>query len=136
MLAVDASELGTTDLVTHSIDTGDHPPVRQPHRRMPFALRTKVDEMVSDMLSQGVIRPSQSPWASPVVLVRKKDGSIRFCVDYRKLNHITKLDEFPLPRIDDTLDLLAGACYFSTLDMASGYWQVGLESQSQEKTAF
>ena len=92
--------------------------------------------MVSDMLSQGVITPSQSPWASPIVLVRKKDGGIRFCVDYRRLNQATKLDEFPLPRIDDTLDLLAGTRYFSTLDLASGYWQVGMEQGSQEKTAF
>ena len=95
-----------------------------------------MNEMVSDMLSQGVITPSQSPWASPIVLVRKKGGGIRFCVDYRRLNQATKLDEFPLPRIDDTLDLLAGTRYFSTLDLAAGYWQVGMEQGSQEKTAF
>ena len=103
---------------------------------MPFALRTEVDQMVSDMLQQGVIEPSSSLWASPVVLVRKKDGGMRFCVDYHKLNHATKLDEFPLPRIDDTLDLLAGARYFTTLDLAAGYWQVAMDPSSQEKTAF
>ena len=72
------------------------------------------------MLLQDV--SSASPWASPVVLVRKKDGGTGLCMDYRKLNHITKLDEFPLPRIDEKLDLLAGAKYFTTLDLASGYW--------------
>ena len=83
-----------------------------------------------------MIAPSCSPWASPIVLMAKKDGSNRFCVDYRKLNTITKLDVFPLPRIDDSLDLLSGTKYFSSLDLASGYWQVGMASASQEKTAF
>ena len=88
------------------------------------------------MLTQDVIVPSESPWASPVVLVRKKDRGVWFCIHYRKLNGITKLDEFPLLRIDDTLDLLSGAKYFTTLDLASGYWQVPMEPSSQEKTAF
>ena len=88
------------------------------------------------MLKQGVITNSNSPWASPVVLVAKKDGSTRFCVDYRKLNAITKLDSFPLPRVDDSLDLLANTAYFSSLDLASGYWQVGMAPDSQQKTAF
>ena len=134
--ALDASELGTTCLAEHTINTGDHPPIRHPVRRMPFALRDQVDRLVEEMLSQEVIVPSASPWASPVVLVRKKDGGVRFCVDYRKLNSETKLDEFPLPRIDDTLDMLSGARYFTTLDLASGYWLVPMESSSQEKTAF
>ena len=136
IFALDATELGTTTLVEHVVNTGDQAPIRQPVRRMPFALREDVDRMVEEMLDQGVIRPSSSPWASPVVLVRKKDGGMRFCVDYRRLNHVTKLDEFPLPRIDDTLDLLAGAKYFTTLDLASGYWQVAMDPASIEKTAF
>ena len=134
--ALDPSELGTTKLVKHIIDTGGQPPVRQPVRRTPFALRSKVDEMVQEMMEQGVVEPSTSPWASPIVLVRKKDGGIRFCVDFRRLNQLTKLDEFPLPRIDDTLDLLSGAQYFTTLDLAAGYWQVPMDSASCEKTAF
>ena len=122
VFALDSSELGTTQLVTHSISTGQHLPIKQRVRRTPFALRKKVDELVEEMLDQDVVEPSESPWASPVVLVQKKDGGARFCVDYRKLKQITKLDEFPLPRIDDTLDLLAGSCHFTALDLASGYW--------------
>ena len=95
-----------------------------------------MDTLVQEMLEQKVIEPSESPWASPIVLVQKKNGGVRFCVDYRKLNGLTKLDEFPLPRIDDTLDLLSGARYFITLDLASGYWQVAKEESSKEKTAF
>lgn len=83
VFALDSSELGTTELVAHSIDTGQHPPIKQPVRRMPFALRKKVDELVEEMLRQGVIEPSGNPWTSLIVLVQKKDGGIRFCVDYR-----------------------------------------------------
>ena len=136
VFALDSSELGTTQLVTHSIDTGQHRPIKQQIRRMPFALRKKVEELVEEMLDQEVIEPSGSPWASPIVLVQKKDGGVRFCVDYRRLNQVTKMDEFPLPRIDDTLDLLTGSRYFSTLDLASGYWQVAMDQDSKEKTAF
>ena len=136
VFALDSSELGNTTEVTHSIDTGSSKPVRQGPRRTPFALREKVNQMVDDMLKQGVIQESKSPWASPIVLVKKKDGDLRFCIDYRKLNHITKKDVFPLPRIDDTLDLLAGTKYFTTLDLASGYWQVEMEPGAREKTAF
>ena len=136
LFALDSTELGRTSITMHEINTGDSRPLRQPPRRIPFALRSKVDSLVEDMLSQGVITPSSSPWASPIVLVAKKDSSTRFCVDYRRLNAVTKLDVHPLPRIDDSLDLLAGTKYFSSLDLASGYWQVGMTEQSQEKTAF
>ena len=136
LFALTPAELGRTSWVTHNINTGEHPPIKQHPRRIPFSLRRTLDQLVDEMLDQGVIAPSSSPWASPVVLVSKKDGSTRFCVDYRKLNAITKLDVYPLPRIDDSLDLLAGTQYFTSLDLASGYWQVGMEESSQEKTAF
>ena len=136
LFALAGSELGMTDMITHSIDTGDHKPIRQQMRRTPFALRQKIEDLTQEMLEQGVVQPSRSPWASPVVLVRKKDGGMRFCVDYRRLNAITKMDVFPLPRIDDTLDLLSKAKYFTTLDLASGYWQVEMSPDSREKTAF
>ena len=136
LFALTTAELGRTSFVTHTINTGNHPPIKQAPRRVPFSLRGTVDRLIDDMLNQGVITHSASTWASPVVLVAKKDGSTRFCVDYRKLNSITKQDVYPLPRIDDSLDLLAGTQYFTSLDLASGYWQVGMEGGSQEKTAF
>ncbi|GFT17118.1 hypothetical protein TNCV_4738431 [Trichonephila clavipes] len=88
------------------------------------------------MKNNDVIEPSSSSWASPIVLVRKKDGSSRFCVDYRRLNDVTKKDSYPLPRMDDTLDTLVGNTWFSTLDLKSGYWQVELHLDDKEKTAF
>ncbi len=88
------------------------------------------------MLDRGVIEPCQSSWASPVVLVTKKDGSTRFCVDYCKVNEITRKDAYPLPPRDDTLDALRGSQYFSTLDLYSGYWQVKIDLKDIDKTAF
>lgn len=128
--------LGRTSTVCHEIDTGSHAPLRQRPYRVSHAERRVIDEQVTDMLTRNVIRPSTSPWASPVVLVTKKDGSIRFCVDYRRLNKITRRDVYPLPRIDDALDCLQGAEFFSSLDLRSGYWQVPMSDADRSKTAF
>lgn len=127
--------LGRTSAVQHTIVT-EGPPIRQPQRRLPFSLKTQTKTEIETMLKQGVIRPSNSPWSSPIVLVKKKDGSWRFCIDYRRLNTITHKDAYPLPRIDETLDSLSGAQYFTTLDLASGYWQVEVKEEHKEKTAF
>ena len=90
--------------------------------------------LIDDMLSRGIIKPCYGPWASPIIVVKKKDGSTRFCVDFRRVNDLTRKDAQPLPRIDNTLDALGGVCYFSTLDLASGYWQVEVDSRDREKT--
>ncbi|KAI5753631.1 hypothetical protein M8J77_001985 [Diaphorina citri] len=129
-------DCGRTGLVKHRIDTGDSRPIRQPPRRLALAKQDEVQTMINNMKKQGVIEESTSPWSSPVVLVKKKDGNTRFCVDYRRLNDVTRKDSYPLPRIDDTLDTLSGAEWFSTLDLKSGYWQVELHPEDKEKTAF
>ena len=131
----DDGELGRTSKIRHAITTFG-PPIRQRIRRLPVTLKKTVQEEVQKMLKNKVIRPSTSPWSSPIIMVRKKDGSWRFCIDFRKLNSVTHKDAYPLPRIDETSESLAGSTIFSTLDLASGYWQVELEEPDKEKTAF
>ena len=127
---------GRTKSVQHEIITKDARPVRcGPHRLAPAGLR-KEQECVKDMLTGGQIEPSDSPWASPVVLVTKKDGSTRFCFDYRRLNSLTVKDAYPLPRIDDSLRLLGNQQWFSTMDLARGYWQVAMSPEAKRKAAF
>ena len=129
-------DLGCTDLVQHRIHTGEAAPIRQQPRRLPLCKREEAKRAIKEMKELGVIEPSTSPWSSSIVLVGKKDGSTRFCVDYRKLNDVTHKDSYPLPCIDDTIEALAGAEWFSTLDLKSGYWQVPLDDAAKEKTAF
>ena len=134
--AAGPGDCGRTDQVRHRIQTPNCAPVRQAPRKLPAGLREEARQALTDMLERNVVSPSQSPWSSPVVLVRKRDGSARFCVDYRKVNALTTKDAYPLPRIDETLDTLSGAKWFSTLDLISGYWQVEIEECDREKTAF
>ena len=129
-------KLGRTDLVKHGIDTGDARPIKQGPRSLPISQQMIAEEEVDKMLKQGVIEPSDSPWAAPVVLVTKKDGSTRFCVDYRRLNDLTRKDAYPLPVIGDCLDALHGSQWFHVLDLASSYWQLEMEETSKPKTAF
>ena len=136
IFAQHTADFGRTGRIKHRIDTGDAQPIRQPFRRTPPNRREDMARLLAEMSEKSVIQPSTSPWASPVVLVRKKDGSPQFCIDYRKVNAVTRKDAYPLPRIDDTLDTLSGSQWFSTLDLISGYWQVEVDPQDKPKTAF
>ena len=130
------NDLGRTGQVKHKIETGDARPIRQKPRRIPIHMHDEVDKIMGNMIEQGIIEPSCSPWQSPVVLVRKPDNSLRFCVDYRKLNEVTTKDSYNIPNITESLDCLSGAKYYCSLDLASGYWQVEMNTEDKEKTAF
>ena len=130
------SDLGRTGIITHKIPTGDARPIKQPLRRVPVHMREEVDTHIDEMLDKGVIRPSTSPWSSGIVLVTKKDGTKRFCVDYRRVNDVTIKDAYPLPRTDDALGQLSGSKWFSCLDLNSGYWQIEVDENDKCKTAF
>ena len=95
-----------------------------------------MEKEISEMLEHGVIEPTTSPWASPMVVVRKKDGTARICIDYRQLNSVTDIDAYPLPRIEDILDAIGQSKFITTLDLAKGYWQVPVSVDDQDKTAF
>uniref|UniRef100_A0A3P9JWP4 ribonuclease H n=1 Tax=Oryzias latipes TaxID=8090 RepID=A0A3P9JWP4_ORYLA len=125
-----------TGLVQHHIDTGEANPIHLRPHRLPLAKRQVAEELIKDMAANGIIEPSDSPWAAPVVMVRKKGGGWHPCVDYRRLNAVTHKDSYPLPRIDDALDYVTGSCWFSSLDLRSGYWQVELAPEARPKTAF
>lgn len=130
------SDYGRTRLVEHSIKTADAAPIKlRPYRVSP-AKQAVMQSEVKRLLEHGIIEESHSPWSAPVVLVKKKDGSFRFCVDFRRLNDVTVKDSHPLPRIDDTLDRLSGSRVFSTFDLTSGYWQIPMTPSDKEKTAF
>ena len=130
VFSLEEGDCGETDIVQFEIDTGDAPPQKQAPRRMPFVLRQEVVKQLKQMQNRGVVQPSSTPWCNPVVMVRKRDGSHRFCVDSQGLNAVTKADTFPLPRIDDLLDQLSKARYFSTLDLAARFWQIQVEPKS------
>ncbi|KAK3741497.1 hypothetical protein QZH41_002963, partial [Actinostola sp. cb2023] len=125
-----------TNAAIHQIDTGDSTPIRGAPYKIPQKLEEEVNKEIEKMLALGIIRPSTSPWASPVVIVPKPDGTIRFCVDYRKLNEVTKMDAYPIPSMERMIEKVATAKYISTLDLTKGYWQIPLEETTIEKSAF
>ena len=127
---------GTTDQATHSISTGSSKPISQQPYRIPSQWKEPLEEEVHQLLTLGIIQPSKSPWAAPVVCVQKKDKTLRMCIDYRRLNAVTQDDLYPLPIIEELLDRVSGACYISTLDLAKGYYQIPVKPEDQEKTAF
>ena len=129
-------DLGFYNKEKFEIDTKDETPIKNRAYRVPYAKQETIDMLIDDMLLNKKISKSRSPWASPIVLVKKKDGSDRFCVDYRKLNAITVKDNYPVPLIEETLDSLEGSNYFTSFDLASGYWQMALSDEAKKKTAF
>ncbi|UYV79055.1 K02A2.6-like, partial [Cordylochernes scorpioides] len=131
-----SSRLGRTNLAKHRIDTEDAKPIKHKPYRVSAKERDIIKEQIDEMLTEGIIRPSSSPWSFPVILVKKRDGKYRFCVDYRKLNNVTVKDVYPIPRIDEVMDTLQGSTHFSAIDLRSGYWQVEVEERDKEKKAF
>ena len=119
-----------TSAAKHEIDTGNAFPIRSAPHRVPKPREEAYYAEIDYMLKSNLIRPSKSPWASPTVVVPKSDGSIRFCVDYRKLNRVTKMDAFPMPRSDQMIERLGSAFFISTLDLTKGYWQIPLTEGS------
>ena len=136
IISVSERDIGRTDLVEYRIDTGDHRPIRQPLRMHPFQHLDWIDNEVNEMQKHGIVEPAASPWASNVVLVKKKDGSLRFCVDYRKLNSVTHKDSYPLPLIDNCLNALSGSSWYSTLDLRSGYYNIPIAEEDRDKSTF
>lgn len=129
-------DLGLTHLTEHPINTGDAAPVKQRPRRVPLAYADEERKAIEDLIQKGVIQKSTSPWASPIVLVRKKSGAVRPCIDYRRVNALVKPDGFPLPRVQDCLDAVAGSSLFSSFDLTSGYFQIPLKKDDIPKSAF
>ena len=138
IFSVEKNELGHTKAAKHKIvlKDPDSVPFHERFRRIPPPQVEEVREHLKVMLDAGAIKPSNSPWCNAVVLVRKKDGSLRFCIDFRRLNALTRKDSHPLPRIGETLDSLQGSAYYSTFDLTSGFWQVPMDEESRQYTAF
>ena len=131
-----STELGKTNITEHTISTGEALPIKVPPRAIPFHYAERVHQQLQEMIQEGIIRPSTSPWCAPAVYVPKPSGEIRICVDYVQLNSVTKKDSYPVPRAEGPQQRLAGKQVFSKLDLRSAYWQFPMEPESIEKTAF
>ena len=125
-----------TTVLTHDIDVGQSPPIRQHPYRVNAMKRTAMKREVEYLLGNGLAKPSCSPWSSPCLLVPKSDGTLRFCTDFRKVNAVTVPDSYPLPRMEDCIDSLGSATHGSKLDLLKGYWQVPLTPRASEISAF
>ena len=129
-------KIGISDIVEHEIDTGNNTPIAQKPYKVDSEKREIMKKEIKKLKEMGWIRKAHGPWASPVVMVKKKDGEIRFCVDYRKINAITTTDAHPLPRIEELLEQFSESKWFSSIDLASGYHQIKMKESDIEKTAF
>lgn len=136
VFSTSSDDIGSTHLAYHRIITSTETPIRQRAYRTSPATKVEIQRQVDDLLDRNIIQESHSPWSSSIVLVRKKDNTFRFCIDYQKLNAITIRDSHPIPRQDDSLDALNSSSFFSVMDLSSGYWQVPLHPNDKEKTAF
>ena len=131
----DVRQLTQTNVLQATFNTGNSQPIKQRPYKNPLALQAKLDEQINDMLEAGIVSPSSSPWSSPIVIVPKKDGTQRICIDYRKLNKTLVKDSYPLPRIEDIFATLGKAKFFSTLDLKSGYHQISVAPEHREKNS-
>ena len=136
MFSLDKNEMGCTDTTEHVIKLTKSEPFKERFQRIAPPLVEEVREHIQEMLDGGAIRPSTSPWCNAVILVRKKDGTLRFCIDFCRLNERTEKDSFPMPRMIDTMETMVGAWIFSTMDLKSGFWQVKMAEESCPYTAF
>ena len=136
IFSLEPNEIGCTDLTEHTIELLNDEPFKERFRRIAPPVVEEVRAHIQEMLDGGAIQPSQSPWCNAVVLVRKKDGSLRFCIDFCRLNQMTKKDAFPLPRMQETMESMVGARHFSCMDLKSGFWQVKMDEKSRQYTAF
>ena len=136
IFSLEQNEIECTDTAEHVIELLDTEPFKERFQRIAPLLVEEVREHIQEMLDGGTIRPSQSPWCNAIVLVRKKDGGLRFCIDFRRLNSRTKKDAYPLPRMQETMESMVGTHFFSTMDLKSGFWQVKMAKNSQQYTTF
>ena len=136
IFSLEPHEIGCMDVTEHDIELLDHEPFKERFRHITLPLVEEVRQHIQEMLDRGAICPSQSPWCNAVVLVRKTDGSLRFCIDFRRLNAKTKKDSYPLPWMQETMESMVGARYFSCMDLKSGFWQVKMSEKARQYTTF
>ena len=130
VFSLELNEMGCTDTTEHIIEVTNNEPFRERSQQIVPPMVDKVQQHIQEMLDRGAICPSQSPWCNAAVLVRKKDGSLWFCIDFRKLNKCTKKDAYPLPRMQEQMESMVGARHFSCIDLKSGFWQVKMAEES------